>query len=93
MRTRLGKMGKWLKQGQKIRTKMFVLYFSIIFFTIMGMGFSAYYLSYDHMQTQAETYNTEMINQMEKNLEQNFQQIRHAMLMPYNATDDFTADY
>jgi two-component system, sensor histidine kinase YesM len=81
------------RQANKIKIRLFVTYFVIIILLITGLGSFSYYYSSRSVEIKVQNAHTEIIDQINKNLESNFQQIRSIMLVPYYNTDFITGLY
>jgi two-component system, sensor histidine kinase YesM len=83
----LGFMGK---QKYSFRTKLFFTYFAITLVLIVSMGVSSYNYSSKSVEEKLQEANIKIIDQINKNLESNFLQIKNIMLIPYNNSDYIT---
>ncbi len=77
-------------QIHSIRTKLFITYFIIILILVMGIGAASYNFSSRSVEEKLQEANTELINQINLNLESNFFHIRNIMLIPYNNSEYIT---
>lgn len=85
---RLYKIGSFIKrQKYSFRTKLFFTYFVITLVLIVSIGINSYNYSSKSVEEKLQEANIKIIDQINKNLESNFLQIRNIMLIPYNSSD------
>lgn len=73
-------------QKRKIRTKLFISYFLIIFLSITMIGIFSFYHSRRSIEQKTQMASRLITSQIQKNLELNYEQIRNLMLLPYYNT-------
>lgn len=74
-------------QRKKIRVRLFVTYFIIIIILVTGIGLFSYYYSSSSIDRKIQRADMEIINQINRNMEFKFTQLRNLMLLPYNNSD------
>lgn len=74
-------------QRNKIRVKLFITYFIIIIILVVGIGAFSYSYSSNSIEKKIQSANVQIIDQINKNMEFKFTQIKNIMLIPYNYSD------
>ncbi|WP_162463276.1 sensor histidine kinase [Paenibacillus psychroresistens] len=82
-------------QSNKIVSKLFVTYFIIILIAIISTGITSYNYASKSIEKKVMSASTEVVAQIQKNLDLNLVQIRNTIIMPYynenllNGLDDY----
>ncbi|OAS17979.1 cache domain-containing sensor histidine kinase [Paenibacillus oryzisoli] len=75
--------GKLRSIFSRIRIVLLLSYFIIIFICIALLGSISFYISYRSMSEKAESSSIQIVRQIEKNMDNDFQNKRNLLLAPY----------